>query len=149
MRTQAVHQQYLATQVNTADRLQLVVMLYEGAIGFLQQAKACLAAKDASGKGRYLGKALDIIAELSASLNFAEGGEVAANLFRLYSFLTRHLTQANLTGDARAVDEVIEMLASLKECWESICQKARKGGLEGRVEGSPPAAAPSLGSLVV
>ncbi len=83
MKTTAAQKQYAATQVSTADRLQLVVMLYEGAISFLRQAKEKMALKDATGKGLYLGKALDIIAELNASLNFQEGGEIAANLLTL------------------------------------------------------------------
>lgn len=139
MKTQVVHQQYLTTQVTTADRLQLVVMLYEGAINFLGQAKVCMAAKDAPGKGQYLGKALDILAELNASLNFQDGGELAANLSRLYHFMSQHLTRANLTWNDKAVDEVMAMLAELKQAWEAICQQSRTGA-------EPAACRPSLAS---
>jgi flagellar protein FliS len=127
MRTQGAHQHYLATQVNTADSLQLVVMLYEGAISFLRQAREKMAARDVAGKGLYLGKALDIIAELNASLNFPEGGEVAANLFRLYNFMTAHLTRANLNWDDDAVAVVMEMLEKLKEAWSEVGRNSRRG----------------------
>ncbi|MCL6622112.1 MAG: flagellar export chaperone FliS [Syntrophobacterales bacterium] len=148
MKTQVVHQQYLATQVTTADRLQLVVMLYEGALGFLRQAREHMEVKDAPAKGRCLGRALDIIAELNASLNFQEGGELAANLSRLYHFMTQHLTRANLTWNVQAVEEVMAMLTDLKQAWEQICRQARSAQV------SEPPAAPAgltsgLGSLVV
>ena len=149
MNTQSVPKHYAATQVGTADRLQLVVMLYEGAISFLRQAQEKMAQKDASGKGLYLGKAMDIIAELNASLNFKEGGEVAANLFRLYNFMTAHLTRANLNWVQEAVEEVLALLSQLKEAWEEVCRKAKTGELKETEE--TPTAPPRqhLGSLVV
>lgn len=149
MNTHILQKQYAITQVGTADRLQLVVMLYEAAISFLQQAKEKMALKDAVGKGRYLGKALDVIAELNASLNFQEGGEIAANLFHLYNFMTAHLTRANLNWNVEAVDEVLAMLVQLKEAWEEVCRKARRGELGQEAEGQATAPRHHLGSLVV
>ena len=149
MQTQSVHKQYISTQVSTADRLQLVVMLYDGAITFLNQAKEKMAAQDASGKGLCIGKALDIIAELNASLNFQKGHEVAANLFHLYNFMTAHLTRANLNWDAVALDEVINILAQLRDAWEAVCQKSRQGEIKEVTENVTMTPRKSLGSLIV
>lgn len=149
MQTQIAHKQYISTQVTTADRLQLVVMLYNGAITFLNQAKVKMAAQDAAGKGLYLGKALDIVAELNASLNFQEGKEVAANLFHLYNFMTAHLTRANLNWDAGALDDVVNILTQLRNAWEEICEKSRKGEIKGVAEEQTMTPRASLGSLVV
>jgi flagellar protein FliS len=147
MKTQC--KQYAATQVATADRLQLVVMLYEGAISFLRQAQEKMALKDVAGKGLYLGKTLDIIAELNASLNFQEGQEVATNLFHLYNFMTAHLTRANINGDREAVEEVLGILVQLKAAWEEVCKKARPGELTESLDGAVEAPRHHLGSLVV
>ena len=149
MKMQCAQKQYAATQVGTADRLQLVVMLYEGAISFLRQAQERMEQKDVTGKGRYLGKALDIIAELNASLNFQEGREVAANLFHLYNFMTGHLTRANISWDQEAVTEVIAMLGQLKEAWEEVCKKARRGEVNDTSEGASAMPLQQLASLVV
>ena len=149
MQTLSVHKQYISTQVSTADRLQLVVMLYDGAITFLNRAKEKMAAQDAAGKGLYLGKALDIIAELNASLNFQEGKEVAANLFHLYNFMTAHLTRANLNWDAAAIDDVIKMLNQLRDAWEDVCQKSKRGELKEVTEEQTMTPRANLGSLVV
>jgi flagellar protein FliS len=105
--------------------------------------------KDTSGKGLFIGKALDIIAELNASLNFQEGKELAANLFHLYNFMTVHLTRANLNWDLQAVEEVKTILTQLRDAWLEVCQKAKKGDLTEETE--VPIAPPRnlLGSLVV
>jgi flagellar protein FliS len=149
MQTQCVHKQYISTQVSTADRLQLVVMLYEGALTFLNQAKEKMAAQDAAGKGLYLTKALDIIAELNASLNFQEGKEMAANLFHLYNFMTAHLTRANLNWDAAAVDDVIKMLTQLRDAWEDVCQRSKKGEIKEGAGKQSLTPRTNLGSLIV
>jgi flagellar protein FliS len=124
-------------------------MLYEGAISFLGQAVEKMRQKDTSGKGLFIGKALDIIAELNASLNFQEGKELAANLFHLYNFMTVHLTRANLNWDLQAVEEVKTILTQLRDAWLEVCQKAKKGDLTEETE--VPIAPPRnlLGSLVV
>ena len=149
MKQQLAQQQYVTTQVGTADRLQLVIMLYDGAISFLGQAKEKMAVQDAAGKGLLIGRALDIIAELNASLNFQAGHELATNLFHLYNFMTSHLTMANLNWDLAALDEVLSILTQLREAWVEVAYRARKGELDengGPVESTPRR---QLGSLRV
>jgi flagellar secretion chaperone FliS len=149
MKQQLAQQQYVTTQVGTADRLQLVVMLYDGAISFLGQAKERMAAQDASGKGLFIGRALDIIAELNASLNFQANREISTNLFHLYNFMTGHLTKANLNWDPQAINEVMALLEQLRDAWVDVAQRARRGELEenGEVVDSVPRR--HLGSLRV
>ncbi|MEW6386029.1 MAG: flagellar export chaperone FliS [Thermodesulfobacteriota bacterium] len=149
MNSQVVHQQYMSTQVSTADRLQIVVMLYEGAISFLNRAKEKMANKDAPGKGLYIGKSLDIIAELNASLNFQEGREMAVNLFHLYNFLTGHLTRANLNWDVDAVDQAIGMLSQLRDAWLQVSKKEKTGELKENPDLSTEPPKNFIGSLKV
>jgi flagellar secretion chaperone FliS len=149
MKQQLAHQQYVTTQVGTADRLQLVIMLYDGAISFLGQAKEKMAARDAAGKGLLIGRALDIIAELNASLNFQAGQQLATNLFHLYNFMTGHLTKANLNWDVAALDEVLTMLNQLREAWVEVAQRSRRGELEENGEAPDSAPRRNLGSLRV
>ena len=77
-------QAYIQTKVGTTDQGQLLLLLYDGALRFLQQAREKMLAKDYAGKGVYISKALDIIGELSSSLNMEKGGELATNLNNLY-----------------------------------------------------------------
>lgn len=149
MKTQLAHRQYIATQVATADRLQIVVMLYDGAISFLTQAKEKMKAKDAPGKGLLISRALDIIAELNASLNFQAGGEVARNLFHLYNFMTAHLTKANLNWDLKALEEVLGLLKQLRSSWVEVAQRARRGELEDQTSAAELEPLTHLGSVRV
>jgi flagellar protein FliS len=72
-------------------------------------------------KGAAIGKAIRIIDEgLKASLNLAEGGEVAQNLSDLYAYITLRLTQANLRNDPAALDECVNLLKPVREAWLQI-----------------------------
>ena len=149
MKQQLAQQQYVTTQVGTADRIQLVIMLYDGAISFLGQAKEKMAARDAAGKGLLIGRALDIIAELNASLNFQAGQQLATNLFHLYNFMTGHLTKANQNWDLAALDEVVAMLIQLREAWVEVAQRSRRGELEENGDAVDSVPRRNLGSLRV
>ncbi|SDB04241.1 flagellar biosynthetic protein FliS [Desulfonatronum thiosulfatophilum] len=111
---------YLQTQVTTTNPGDVVVLLYEGAIKFLQQAKIKMAERDMEQKGILISKALDIIAELDASINTQKGGELGENLHKLYFFCNTRLLQANLKLDPKLVDEVITILSGLKSAFEEI-----------------------------
>jgi len=98
------------------------VMLYEGAIKFLNQAIAELNAGNMGEKGRYIGKATDIIIELNNVLDMGSGGEVAENLRRLYEFMIRHLTDANCKKDPRMIRDVVALLEDLNQAWKAIAE---------------------------
>jgi len=106
----------------TQTRGRLIVLLYEGAIKFLEQAKAELAAGNWAAKGTYINKALAILNELDACLDMERGGEIAANLRRLYHFMIRHLTEANTHRDPQRIQDVIDCLKDLNEGWKAIAQ---------------------------
>ena len=112
--------QYQQTQVTTVDKGRLIVLLYDGAIKFLRQAADCTLEGDLPGKAANLNRALDIIEELNQSLNMEVGGDLAANLKKLYLFWTEHLIQAKVNKDPRNIEDVIRMMTSLNEAWNHI-----------------------------
>ncbi len=113
---------YKQTQVETVGQGEIVVLLYDGAIRFLNQAKERIEKKDFAGKGTAISRALDIIAELDSSLNMEKGGEVAVNLHSLYLFASTTLLKANMKLDIGMIDHVIHMLSELKYSFEIIIQ---------------------------
>jgi len=110
-------QQYKKTQVATVDRGRLIVLLYEGAIGFLNKARAAQEDGDLATACNFINRAQDIIDELNASLNMHEGGDIAANLRRLYLFMGDQLVQAKIKKQPGALGEVMTMLNTLNEAW--------------------------------
>jgi len=113
-------QAYLQTQITTTSQGELVVMLYDGAIKFLQRAKEKMEEQDFAEKGILISKALDVIQELDSSLNMEKGGELSTNLHSLYVYAQGRLLQANLKMKPDYVEEVINMLSSLREAFASI-----------------------------
>ena len=111
---------YKEIGINTSQPLKLVIMLYDGAITFLNKSIEYAENKDIKNKNIYANKARDIILELNNSLNLEVGGEMASNLKRLYFFMNRHLFQANLKNDMQGMREVILMLSDLRDVWQEI-----------------------------
>jgi flagellar protein FliS len=109
---------YRQTAVTTASKEQVLIMLYEAAIKHLKKASECCQKNDLAGKGTAVGKAHDIINELSNSLDFQVGGEVAKNLERLYSFMVDQIVQGNMNNDADKFDQARKMMETLLEGWK-------------------------------
>jgi flagellar secretion chaperone FliS len=118
--------QYRKTQVQTATPEQILIMLYDGAIRFLNQAKVHIQNKDIEQSHINIVKAQRIITEFMSSLDMELGGDMARNLFNLYEYLHYRLVQANIKKDIEAVDEVLDHLRNLKSTWEQAIVIAAK-----------------------
>ncbi len=149
---------YLATQVSTASKGDLLVMLYDTAIKHLRQAIEKIRARDVAGKGILISKAITIISELQESLDKERGGEIAQNLFQLYFFCNSRLLMANLKMQPEMVEDVITILSKLRQAFaqilpqnEGVASMTQPGG-DGSAalrEPSPPAPAePADGAAV-
>ncbi len=118
--------QYKKAQVQTASPEQILIMLYDGAIRFLNQAKVHMQNKDIEQSHTNIIKAQRIITEFMSSLDIELGGEMAQNLFNLYEYLHHRLVHANIKKDEEAIDEVLGHLRSLKNTWEEAIKIAAK-----------------------
>lgn len=120
-------QSYRQVATRTASPGQLVLMLYEGAIRFLEQAKAGFDLDDPVEFNTTINnnilRAQDIIRELDYSLNVELGGELAIQLRRLYDYFDRTLLEANLRKDAAGIAEVIRRLSELREAWATMLRQ--------------------------
>jgi flagellar protein FliS len=119
--------QYKQTAVKTANRGQILLMLYEGAIKNVKMATIAIERKDVAQKGLYIGKAHDIINELTATLDFEVGGEIARNLERLYNFIVEQLVKANLESSKEPLAAVQKILETLLEGWKGAVEQVNKG----------------------
>ncbi len=112
---------YTKTRVNTsATPLDLVIMLYDGAIEYLQKAAYNIEQGNIQGKIESLSRARAIIEELLSSLNADIGGEVANNLQSLYLYMLIELAKANATNDTTKIREIEHILNELRTAWRSI-----------------------------
>jgi len=108
------------TSITDADPHKLIQLLYNGAIERINMAKARMQARDYEGKGRLITKAIEIIGGLRSFLDFEKGGDLAARLEALYDYMERTLFEANAKNDPAKLDEVAELLHSIKGGWDGI-----------------------------
>ena len=118
--------QYQKTQFTTADQGKLILMMYDGAIRFLEHARARMASKDISGKGLYIGKAQSIISELSSTLDMEKGGSLAVSLETLYLYINNQLSLANIKNSSQHLDDALRVIRELYEGWKTITQKRQQ-----------------------
>ena len=111
---------YQDTAVTTQSRGRLIVLLYEGAIKFMKLAIKELEANNYEAKGRYINKAQDILNELNAVLDMDAGGAIASNLRKLYVFMNRRLSEANVKRDPQMIREVIGLMEEMNQSWKAI-----------------------------
>jgi flagellar protein FliS len=120
------YNQYKQTQITTANQGKLIVMLYDGAIKFLNIALDNLNPKTYDIVNNNIIKAQDIITELLLSLNMEEGGEISQNLFNLYMYFKRQLLDANIKKDKEILEQIIKLLKELREAWDQISANETK-----------------------
>jgi flagellar protein FliS len=123
--------QYQEMQVQTTPG-RLVVMLYDGAVRFLHLGLDALRRGDLEAQGLNLGKAQSILCELTATLDLRTG-EMASELLRIYEYCLRRLLIANAEDRADHVEEVIELLASLRDAWDQAERLLHAGESVGSV----------------
>lgn len=112
--------QYRKTAITTASPLQLVVMLYDGALRFMHQGRQAIVDRNLAEQNEKLQRAQRIIAELTACLDMEQGGEIAQNLFALYDFAYNRLVSANMEDRADYVDQAIKVFSDLRESWVQV-----------------------------
>lgn len=112
---------YTKTKVNTSTTpLDLVIMLYDGAIEYLQKSVYHIKQGSIQGKIENLSRARAIIEELLSSLNKEIGGEIAENLEALYLYMLMELTKANSNNDIAKIEMVEDLLIELRSAWRAI-----------------------------
>ena len=115
------YDKYKQTEINTANQGKLIVMLYDGAIKFLNIALENITqTKTYDIANTNLLKSQDIITELMLSVNLNENSEIAHNLFNLYLYFKKRLLEANIKKDPEIIKEVLRLLKELRDAWEKI-----------------------------
>ncbi len=114
------YNKYKQTQIETANQGKLIVMLYDGAIKFLNIALDNMTPRKYDIVNNNIIKAQDIITELSLSLNMDAGGEISQNLFNLYMYFKKRLLEANVNKDPEIIKHTIDLLKNLRDAWEQV-----------------------------
>ncbi len=131
--------QYLKTQVETATKEQLVVMLFDGIIRFTEQARRAIETKQVEDSHNALMRAQAIVMELICTVDKDKGGEVASNLLALHAYAFNCLIKCNMHKDVSKIDEVQKIYRELREGWVGAMETL---GIAATGTGSVPAGGP-------
>jgi flagellar protein FliS len=122
------YQAYTQSSIVGVNPINLVVSLYQGAIDSLGQIRECFNAEDIPGRTKGVNKVISILTELLVSLDHERGGDVSANLKRLYSYMQCRILEAHSKKDSEPVEEVEGLLKTLLESWSALAQQNAASG---------------------
>jgi len=124
---------YRRTQIETATPLQLVALLYDGAIDNAHRAAKAIVDKDVATKTQAVDKLLAIVGELQSNLDMERGGDIARNLNALYTYMSEQTVQASVKLNPEPLESVVALLETVGSAWREIAS---------RPEAASPAPAP-------
>lgn len=110
--------QYLENSILTASPQELVLMLFNGAIKFMNQYIDFASKKEYANAHTAIIRAQDIFIELMSTLK--PEYEISGNLFDLYTFILDNLEKANFKKETEPVSQMIELTKDLRDTWEEI-----------------------------
>ena len=117
---------YQEIAVQTSSPAKLVVMLYEGAIRFLRQSITAIESKDLDRKRQSVDRAVAVVQHLQGTLDMDKGREVAAELDRLYSYVTSRIMDGSGKLEVAPLEEAIKLLTVLLSGWEQLAKKEQQ-----------------------
>ena len=121
---------YKETQIMTASQGKLIVLLYEGAVRFINNAITAIQENKLDVCNNSLIRAQDIITELALSINF-DAGEIASKMYNLYMYFNKQLLEANIQKDTEMMVQVRDMIADILESWRQVADKPVAGAQSG------------------
>jgi len=126
-------QAYRQTEAQASSPLELVVMLYDGALRFTAEARQAIERGDLPARRTAIDRTLAIIIHLQSTLDLEQGGAIAADLHRLYDYVSRRLLDASMQNSVTPIDEARKVLQSLREGWQGAARasKASPGAMPG------------------
>ncbi|MCM3029675.1 flagellar export chaperone FliS [Niallia sp. MER 6] len=118
------YQAYRQNSVTTASPGDLTLMLYNGCLKFILQAKNAIELKKIEDKNINIQKAQKIIQELMVTLNMEF--PVSQSLMPLYDYMNRRLVEANIKNDIVILNEVEEMVTEFRDTWKEAIKINRQ-----------------------
>lgn len=116
-----------ATAVMDASPHQLTQLLLKAAMDKLSVAVGAVERNDIQLRVASIARAIDIVMELKSTLDVEKGGDVAAELDRLYQFVLDQLLDANLQSDPSKLQAAREIIGTIHEAWVQIAPSRGDG----------------------
>jgi len=122
---------------HTVAKTRQIVMLYDGAIRFLSQAKEAMEQGQIERRFNTLNKVYDIIVGLQTCLDFEAGNTAAQALYDFYSSIDSRILQLQRTDDAAMCAELIAEMKEMRDVWDGIDRGAAEPAAPAPDSGEP------------
>lgn len=109
-------QAYQSNAVTTASPAELTLMLYNGAIKFLKQAKLAIEGKQLGNAHELLIRVQDILNELILTLD--RSYPISEQFLALYDYMLHRTIEANVKKDHTIIDEVEGFFSQFRDTWK-------------------------------
>jgi flagellar protein FliS len=120
-------QSYRTLAVETAGPGRLILMLFDGALRFLNGAQSGFDLEDLRERNETINnnliKVQNIVTELQRSLDLDQGGEFAGNMYALYDFMNNQIMEANMKKAVEPIQTVARLLGEIREAWVEMLEK--------------------------
>lgn len=117
--------QQFTLRITQANSTQLVVILYEMLLAYLEEGKQAHEAQDISAFREAVRKARGCLNELLRSLNLEY--EPAPALLQLYLFCIRRLAFGEVRNDVQALGEIVRVIRPLHDAYEEVAKSNEDG----------------------
>ncbi|WP_233143000.1 flagellar export chaperone FliS [Marispirochaeta aestuarii] len=117
---------YKETNIKTASPVKLVIMLYDEALRQIDTAIELMEQGDKrlDRVNNAIIRAQDMVTELTVSLDFEKGGDIARNLNNIYFYFNQQLLDANIRKKPEILKPVRKLMAELRNAWQQISANA-------------------------
>jgi flagellar protein FliS len=116
---------YRTQQIMTASPEQLTLLLYNGALRFVDESIQALETRDYPRSHERNLRAQDIVREFMVTLDMKL--EISRKWLPLYDYIQYRLIQGNLKKDKEQLAEARNMLQEMRDTWVEVMKKARQG----------------------
>ncbi|MCM3711153.1 flagellar export chaperone FliS [Sporosarcina luteola] len=111
---------YQNNSVNTSTPGELTLMLYNGCLKFIHQAKKAMEQGYIEEKNTATQKAQAIVSELMITLDMSV--PVSENMMVLYDFVNNRLIEGNIKNDIAFYNEAAEIITEFRDTWKQVIQ---------------------------
>lgn len=126
---------YKATSITAdlavADPHRVIQLMMQGFLERLAQANGAIERRDMEAKAVAVSKAQGLLHGLQDALDMSQG-ELAENLYRLYSYMDERIWDASLALDSTPIDEVMALMVTIKSGWDQLPEEAKLQGYQMR-----------------
>lgn len=115
---------YKQNSITSATPEELTLMLYNGAIKFMNIGKYSIENKEMEKAHNSLVRAQDIIGELNYSLDMQY--EISEELRDLYDFVMSRLVDGNINKDINAIEEAMSIVEDMRDTWKEVIKQIKQ-----------------------